>query len=161
MTMRRKKTRTATILSHGSDFSSARWLAFRFHSPRALLKFAALLVCLGSVVAGSPQTASKSKKAENPYALIYGTVWGPDSRPLYGVKIRIRRADQKKPHWELFSDHQGEFAQRVPAGQADYVILADLKGYKTPSGRRLRLPEDVKVHVTYDEREDVGVHLIY
>ena len=36
------------------------------------------------------------KNQEKPYALIAGTVWGPDSRPVYGAKVRIRRADQKK-----------------------------------------------------------------
>jgi hypothetical protein len=111
--------------------------------------------------AATSANAAPQPKDEKPYALIYGTVWSPDSHPLYGVKIRIRRADQKKPHWELYSDHQGEFAQRVPAGQADYFVSADLKGYKTPSGRQLRLPQEVKVHVTYDEREDTGVHLTY
>jgi len=53
-----------------------------------------------------------------PDALIFGTVWSPDNRPLYGVKIKIRRADQKT-RWELYSDHNGEFAQRLPPGRAD------------------------------------------
>ena len=57
-----------------------------------------------------------------------GTVWGPDDRPVYGVKVKIRRADQKKAKWELMSDHSGEFTQRLPAGKADYVVWADTKG---------------------------------
>ena len=57
------------------------------------------------------------KKSEKPYALIFGTVWSPDNHPLYGVRVRIRRADDKKPRWELYSDHNGEFAQRVPAAR--------------------------------------------
>ncbi len=61
----------------------------------------------------------------------------PTIIPLYGVKVKIRRADQKKAHWELYSDHNGEFAQRVPAGQADYLVWADLKGYKSPGGKEL------------------------
>jgi Carboxypeptidase regulatory-like domain len=120
-----------------------------------------ILLCLSSVAAVSGRAASPDKKAEKPYALIYGTVWGPDSRPLYGVKVRIRRADQKKARWQLYSDHRGEFAQRVLPGPADYVVGADLKGYKTQDRRTLRLPEEVKVHVAYDEREDIGVHLTY
>ena len=99
------------------------------------------------------------KRPDKPYALIFGTVWGPDDRPLYGVKVKIRRADQNKAHWELYSDHNGEFAQRLPAGKADYLVWADLKGYKSPGGKELHQPSEVKVHVDNDERADVGLHL--
>jgi len=73
---------------------------------------------------------------QKPYALIFGTVWDPDGHPLYAVKVKIRRASEKKARWELYSDHAGEFAQRVPAGKADYVVWAEVKGYKLPSGKK-------------------------
>ena len=92
--------------------------------------------------------ASDSATKKN-YALIFGTVYGAEDRPAYGIKIKIRRADQKKPKWELMSDHAGEFAQRLPAGTADYIITTDDKH---------RAPE-VKVHIENDERKDVSVHL--
>jgi len=98
--------------------------------------------------------AQKSKD----YALIFGTVWGPDNRPVYGVKVKIRRAKDKKPKWEVFSDHNGEFAQRVPVGDSDYVLTADLKNIKTTDGKPLHADE-VTVHVYDDEREDTGIHL--
>jgi hypothetical protein len=94
-----------------------------------------------------------------PYALIFGTVWGPDDRPIYGVHVKIRRADQKKAKWELYSDHQGEFAQRVPAGKADYVVWADLKGSKLLNRNQLHADEEVAVHIEGDERQDIGLHL--
>jgi len=94
-----------------------------------------------------------------PYALIFGTVWAPDNRPLYGVKIKIRRADQKKARWELYSDRNGEFAQRLPPGRADYLVLPDLKGYKPPVGKQLQPGEEVKVRIEGDERVDIGLHL--
>jgi len=103
--------------------------------------------------------ASADRKHEKPYALIYGTVWGPDNRPVYGVKVRIRRPDQKKAKWELYSDHSGEFAQRVPAGKADYVIWADVKDFKSQDGRHLRPGDEVKIHIENDERADIGLHL--
>jgi hypothetical protein len=103
--------------------------------------------------------ASKQPKGEKPYALIFGTVWGPDDRPVYGIKVKIRRARDKKPKWELYSDHNGEFAQRVPAGEADYILSTDLKGVKLSDGSRLYLPKEVTVHVYNDEREDTGLHL--
>ena len=99
------------------------------------------------------------QRPDQPYALIFGTVWGPDDHPLYGVRVKIRLADHKKAHWELYSDHHGEFAQRVPVGPADYLVWADLKGYKSPSGKQLHQDGEVKVHVDNDERQDIGLHL--
>ena len=105
------------------------------------------------------QLAADSKPSKNEYALIFGTVWGPDERPVYGIPVKIRRAQDKKAKWEVYSDHRGEFAQRVPPGEADYILTADLKGVKTADGKPLHQVSEVKVHVDYDEREDTGLHL--
>ena len=88
-------------------------------------------------------------------------MWGPDDRPVYGVRVKIRRATDKpkKVRWEQYSDHHGEFAQRVPAGEADYILSADLKGVKFADGTQARLPQEVTVHIYNDEREDTGLHL--
>jgi len=95
--------------------------------------------------------AADSKQHErDPYALLFGTLYGADERPAYGVKIKIRRADEKKAKWELYSNHQGEFAQRVPAGKADYIITADVKGNPKP---------ELTVHVENDERKDFVLHM--
>ena len=104
-----------------------------------------------------------SKPEGKPYALIAGTVWGPDDHPVYGITVKIRRAKDKpkKVRWELYSDHMGEFAQRVPAGEADYILSVDLKGVKTADGKPLRLVQEVTVHVYNDEREDTGLHLTF
>jgi hypothetical protein len=99
------------------------------------------------------------KNHETPYALIFGTVWGPDDKPVYGVKVKIRREDEKKTRWEVYSDHNGEFAQRVPAGKADYVAWTDLKGHKSIAGVRLQSGDKVAIHVEYDERADTSLHL--
>jgi hypothetical protein len=103
--------------------------------------------------------AQKSK--EKPYALIVGTVWGPDNRPVYGVPVKIRRAKDKKPKWQVYSDHHGEFAQRLPPGDSDYILSADLKHVKTPDGQPLRLVQEVTIHITGEERVDTGLHLTY
>jgi hypothetical protein len=97
------------------------------------------------------QSAPQAPK--NDYALIYGTVWGPDKHPQAGVPITIRRASGKKAKWELISDSRGEFAQRVPTGAQDYVIQADItmpKGQPKP---------EVTVHIDDNERKDVSLHL--
>ena len=106
-------------------------------------------------VAGLP---SAEHQREKPYAVIFGTVWGPDDHPVYGVRIKIRRENEKKARWEVYSDHHGEFAQRVPAGRQDYLIRADLKGSKSRNGNQLQ-GDEVKVHVDGDERVDTGLHL--
>lgn len=103
--------------------------------------------------------AQKSK--EKPYALIAGTVWGPDDRPVYGVVVKIRRAKDKKPKWEVYSDHHGEFAQRLPAGESDYILTADLKNLKPADGKPLHLVQEVTVHIYNDEREDTSLHLTH
>lgn len=124
----------------------------------AVAFLAALLNAFGSHPASAQQV-----KPGQPYGLIFGTVWGPDNRPVYGVTVKIRRATDKpkKTRWEVYSDHHGEFAQRVPAGEGDYILSANTKGVKGPDGRPLRLVEEVKVHIYNDEREDTGLHLIY
>ena len=131
-----------------------------------LLFYAALLALLLIPAVSSRDSllaAQKSKKEDKPYAVIFGTVWGPDDRPIYGVTVHIRLSTDKpkKVRWEVFSDHHGEFAQRVPAGEADYILTADLKHAKFPDGKPLHLPKDVTVHIYNDEREDTGLHLSY
>ena len=129
-----------------------------------LLSFCLLILSFASLSpralpSASAATTPQKLKPNDPYALIFGTVWGPDNRPVYGVTVKIRRQSDKKPKWEVYSDHSGEFAQRVPAGKVDYIVWADLKGVKTTDGRTLRLAEPVPVHVEYDERVDIGLHL--
>ena len=132
-------------------------------SSRRLLASPFILICavclLRSLVV--PAAAQKPELRKD-YALIFGTVWSPNDQPVYGVKVKMRRADKKHAQWELYSDHQGEFAQRVPAQAADYVIWVDandLKQFKSSDGRQLQPGTEVTVHVSGNERQDVGVHL--
>lgn len=100
-----------------------------------------------------PSAQQSSPPPKKDYALIFGTVWGPDDRPVAGVPIAIRRAAEKKAKWRVTSDHSGEFAQRVPAGEQDYVIEADIKA---PKGQP---HPQVTVHVYDNERQDIGLHI--
>lgn len=140
--------------------------AIRFSAPGFLLLIVLFLALLlptftfrHGLLAAAPEPKDNHKA--KPYALIAGTVWGPDDRPVYGVPVKIRRASDnpKKTRWEVYSDHMGEFAQRVPTGEADYILSADLKGLKTADGKPLRLVKEVTVHIYQDEREDTGLHL--
>ena len=126
------------------------------------LPYTLVLVLMAVLAAGVSREAMSQTPAPDsppahsrvkPYALIYGTVYGPDERAVYGVRVKIRRADEKKTRWELYSDHRGEFAQRVPAGAADYIVWADVK-------RRKGAPvPQAKVHIVNDEREDISLRL--
>lgn len=120
-------------------------------NPRAIaLPLAIALMLLAIPLAGHDDS---KPHLHDPYALLFGTLFSPDGHPVYGVRITIRRSDQKKPKWELWSDHQGEFAQRVPAGKADYIITADvktLKGQPKPA---------LTVHIDNEERKDFVLHL--
>jgi len=112
------------------------------------------LVLPAAVVRATPQSSTSSQKAaKSDYALIYGTVWGPDDHTVAGVPISIRKASDKKPKWQLVSDRRGEFAQRVPVGNQDYIVQADIK---VPKGEP---KPEVTVHIDDDERKDIGIHL--
>lgn len=122
-----------------------------------------LIVLLLPAFTSHQALLAASKPKGKPYALIAGTVWGPDDRPVFGIPVKIRRATDKakKTRWQVVSDHMGEFAQRVPAGEADYILSADLKGVKTADGQPVRLVQEVTVHIYNDEREDTGLHLTH
>ena len=138
---------------HVADFPSS---VYRTYGCGALVFGALIVIATGAFAC--PVYLSE-QKPEKPYALIYGTVFGPDNRSVYGIRVKIRRSDQKKARWELYSDHAGEFAQRVPAGRVDYVVFADLKSCKTPECKKLHEGTEVTVHIQNDERADISLHL--
>jgi hypothetical protein len=127
---------------------------------------ACLAMCVLLALIPPSVAASKAKpKKEKPYALIFGTAYGPDDRPLYGVKITIRSQKKKHPSWELMSDHRGEFAQRVPAGTNDYLVHGEAEyapvgdDGKPQLSKKMRLKGETRVHVDNEERRDISVHL--
>ena len=129
-------------------------IALRRRSSRAPFAVRAVLVLVGASLAVSlfPAAAAQQGKPKD-YALIVGTVWGPDNRPVAGIPINIRPATAKKAKWELTSNSRGEFAQRVPPGAQDYIIQADIK---TPKGQP---KPEITVKIADNERQDVGLHL--
>ena len=116
----------------------------------------------GAASQGSDAKAAQGKAApyeRAPYAVIFGTLWDPDSRAVYGVHMQLRRAGEKKVRWEAFSDHRGEFAFRVPSGKGNYELSADPKSLKELKSKGLVNKQPVKVHVELDEQVDTGLHL--
>jgi len=157
MKRKRQKRKPKTVTTPRLPLPFVSSFRFPFREIFAALLFTAL--CLSLVSPASSAAAELYDRKPKPYALIFGTVWGPDDHPVYGVKVKIRRTGQKKPRWELYSDHNGEFALHLPTGKADYVVWADLKGYKSPAGKTLQLVSEVNVHIENDERADIGLHL--
>jgi hypothetical protein len=139
---RRRKPRTATIPS-----------CFRW--PASVIPFLAFLSFLTINVPCEARQPPKPGKS----AVIFGTVWGPDDRPVPGITVKIRRANEKKGRWEVLSNRRGEFEQQVPSGKQDYIIWADVKGRKVPNGKRLQVGPKVTVHIESNERADTGLHL--
>ena len=124
-------------------------------------------VCLALFVISAlaqPFAAEKNQK-EKPYALIFGTAYGPDDRPLFGAKIVIHPVTKKRPSWDLMSDHRGEFAQRVPPGPSDYLVHGEVEyapvdaDGKPQKSKIKRLKGETKIHVDNDERLDISLHL--
>jgi hypothetical protein len=95
--------------------------------------------------------------------LIFGTVWDRENHPVHGAVVKIRRDGEKQPRWELMSDRRGEFAQRVPTGNTDYVVwVADTRQVANPLVARRKLKPgqaETKVHIENDERADISLHL--
>ena len=121
-----------------------------------------LAAVLGVAFLFSPVAAKDDHT--KPYGLIFGTAYGPDDRPLYGVRVTIRLAGHKSPHWELMSDHRGEFAQRVPPGPSDYeitgeAVIAPIVDGKPQASKKKQLKGSARVHLDKDERQDIGLHL--
>jgi len=116
----------------------------------------ALALCSGGLIAAplhAFEPVPQKKATIKDYALIVGTVWGADERPVAGVPIKIQGSTNKKAKWELVSDSRGEFAQRVPPGRQDYIIQANIK---TPKGQP---KPEITVQIEDNERKDVGLHL--
>ena len=94
------------------------------------------------------QSSSSSRMHAHDFVL-FATVFTDKGFTLYGARIRLRREEEKKFRWEAMSDHQGEFAFRVPQG-AEYEMTVEAKGFKT---------QTVKVDATEDTRTDLTVHM--
>lgn len=109
-------------------------------------------------------SAAQKEDSKRHYGLISGTAYGPDDRPIYGVKITIHPDGKKHPSWDLVSDHRGEFAQRVPPGPADYIVdgqveLAPIENGVPKLYKKKKLKGQVKVHIDNEEIQDISLHM--
>lgn len=151
------RTKTTTTKMKRTAIIKLRW---RQNTAACVAIFA-----LVALIHPAPAASKEKPKKEKPYALIFGTAYGPNDRPLYGVKITIHPQKKKHPSWDLISDHRGEFAQRVPAGTNDYLVRGEAeyapvgKDGKPQLSKKVRLKGETRVHVDNEERRDISVHL--
>jgi hypothetical protein len=116
--------------------------------------------------ADDTKKAASEKKDDHKrdYGVIFGTAYGPDDLPMYGVRVTIHPVGKKHPSWELQSDHRGEFAQRVPPAPADYLVtgqaeIAPVVNGKPQTSKKKRLRGEAKVHMDGTEWHDFSLHL--
>ena len=120
-------------------------------------------IALALTVALLASSALPLKDQKKDYALISGTAYGPDDRPLYGASIHIHPVGRKKPNWDLMSDHRGEFAQRVPLSYSEYEIIGEAEFAPMVDGKPQRSHKKwvkvvEKVRIDKDVVRDVGLH---
>ena len=101
-TMTRRRTKTATIPRPA------------FFSARSLPALSYVLIICFGVIAIDGRAQARERPKPKDYALIVGTVWGRDDRPVPGVKVKIRRAGEHLALINLvFFDVQAGLALRT------------------------------------------------
>ena len=105
---------------------------------------------LGELPAIGANENRKDMKLED-YALLAGTCFGEKGLSLPGVTVEAviqasGGAKPKRKKWTASTDMRGEFALRLPAGKATFLIRASKNGYQS---------QEKIVIFSNDEREDI------
>ncbi len=112
---------------------------------------AAFLAALCLVVPVWRSEAAGQKRSKvTPEAVIFGTVFQENGFLVRGARVEVSNADHPKQKKEAITDIQGEFAVRVPAGKARYMVEVSAKGFA---------PDQKMVEIAGDERIDLTFHL--
>jgi hypothetical protein len=80
-----------------------------------------------AVESGDAPKPSKHSRVPQGF-LIHGTVFDDKALSVPGAALRIRRAGEKKYHWNARTNSRGEFAIRVPPGN-NYELLVQAPGF--------------------------------
>jgi hypothetical protein len=123
----------------------------------------AIAAALGLTLLGSGSFAFASCEGkQKDYGLLFGTAFGPDDRPMYGVRVTIRPVGKKHPSYDQRSDHRGEFAQRLPLGPCDYLVTGEVEITPIENGKaqkKKHLKGETTVHLDGQERRDFSLHM--
>ena len=103
--------------------------------------------CLAALLVCGLLSSAAGKKPE-PYAVVAGTVFREDGFSLPGASVTLLPKDAPKgKKLEAVSDARGEFAFRVPAAPAAYVLKAVRKGFQ-PAEKEASISGEGRVDVT-------------
>jgi hypothetical protein len=83
-----------------------------------------------STAKSKPQSKERYSHAND--FLIRGTVFNDQALAFPGVQLRVKRAGEKKFHWQTVTNSRGDFALRVPQGST-YELLVRVKGFADQS----------------------------
>jgi len=102
-----------------------------------------------AALAGVPAPAAKKKKKQSKKAeaIIAGTVFESSGLLLRGAKVEAASADGGRVLGRAVSDSRGEFAIRVPAGRADYIVAAEARGFERGE-KKVEVYGDEKVRIS-------------
>lgn len=115
----------------------------------SVLLFLAFSLAIGSY-------ADRKQKADEPYAVVGGTVFRESGLSLAGAEVTISPDPQpgqtpvKIREPKAVSDHRGEFAFRVPVTAMRYKVTAKLKGFE---------PRQKSIDIEGEQRADVTLIL--
>lgn len=94
------------------------------------------------------QENSGKQQSRIPPFLILGTVFNESGYGFPGVKVRIRRKDEKKFRYEQYTNYRGEFAVRVPDG-IEYEVVVTQKKYMEQTQVVTARVEDVQKRLSF------------
>ncbi len=104
------------------------WSGFRFPAAGGPAPNTPAQAAAGSAAAKPPAKNGKQKYSHANDFLIRGSVFTDKALSFPGVKLRVRRAGEKKFRWEDYTNSRGEFAIRVPQG-SEYEMVVHVKGF--------------------------------
>jgi hypothetical protein len=122
----------------------------------------AIAAALGLTLLGSGSFAFASCEGkQKDYGLLFGTAYGPNDLPIFGVRVTIHPVGKKHPSYDLQSDHRGEFAQRLPPGPCDYLVTGEIEiPVENGKGKKKQhLKGETTVHLDAQERRDFSLHM--
>lgn len=98
----------------------------RKRSGGSLLGFALLCLAVAPV-------AGDDKKPKPAHAVVAGTVFREPGFALPGAEVTLtaNRPPKKFKPMRMFSDSRGEYAFRVPAVEARYIVKVKAKGFES------------------------------
>ena len=140
--MRTRKTKKTRIGSSGNPFG---------------LRLAAFVMAAFCVLHWTTPVSGAEKKPAA-YSVVAGTVFKESGLSLPGATVTLAPegaagAKSKQKPLTLVSDQRGEFAFRVPAVSAKYVVSATMKGHSSETKTVSVNPEE-RIDVTFTLRDE-------